>query len=545
MPRPSPPRNIDRIAALGGGIAIQHRMAFQGEYFAERYGVEATAATPPIQAMLAAGLPVGGGTDATRVASYNPWVSLWWLVSGRTVGGLEMYPPANRLDRETALRLWTEGSAWFSSEAGRKGRIAQGQLADLVVLSEDYMTVDEPRIRHIESLLTMVGGKVVHGADGYQGMAPPLPPAAPDWSPVGYYGGYQRADANPATVHAHAMAAACACGQSCGVHGHAHGHIAAAPVREDELAGFWGVSGLLLLGGLRARHARASLVRTIVAATFALRLMSVEAMAQTAARPGFKPLRQDEDWSVLCDPALRAGLIDRLKCVPLAADGSAWLSLGGEIRERYEYTHNPVWGDDPQDDNGVFLQRYMLQGDLRVGPNLRLFGQLYSALAAGRAGPTSPVDENQLDVQQAFVELSAPLPEDSSGMLRAGRQELRYGSGRLVDVREGPNVRRKFDGGLGRLAKDKWRLDLIATRPADDEPGFFDDGTNGSQALWGSYVTGRSPGWLPFGSSNPVQTVLDLPVHARDLGEAGGAERAAAGSSGWRWWLGRRSHGWR
>jgi Alginate export len=239
----------------------------------------------------------------------------------------------------------------------------------------------------------------------------------------------------------------------------------------------------------------------MVAAASALRLMTVEAAAETPERPAFKPLRQDEDWSVLCDPALRAGLIDRLKCVPLAADGSAWLSLGGEIRERYEYTHNPLWGEDPQDDNGVFLQRYILQGDLRAGPNLRLFGQLYSALAAGRAGPTSPVDENQLDVQQAFVELSAPLPEDSSGMLRAGRQELRYGSGRLVDVREGPNVRRKFDGGLGRLTMDNWRLDLIAARPADDEPGFFDDGTNGSQALWGSYVTGRSPGWLPFGSS--------------------------------------------
>jgi predicted amidohydrolase YtcJ len=235
------PRNIDRIAALGGGIAIQHRMAFQGEYFAERYGAEATAATPPIQAMLAAGLPVGGGTDATRVASYNPWVALWWLVSGRTVGGLEMYPPANRLDRETALRLWTEGSAWFSSEAGRKGRIAQGQLADLVILSEDYMTVDEPRIRHIESVLTVVGGKVVHGSGGYQGMAPPLPPAAPDWSPVGYYGGYQRADNSPA--NAHAMVAACSCGQACGVHDHAHGHIAAAPVRDEELAGFWGVLG--------------------------------------------------------------------------------------------------------------------------------------------------------------------------------------------------------------------------------------------------------------------------------------------------------------
>ncbi len=235
------PRNIDRIAALGGGIAIQHRMAFQGEYFAERYGIEATAATPPIKAMLAAGLPVGGGTDATRVASYNPWVALWWLVSGRTVGGLEMYPQANRLDRETALRLWTEGSAWFSSEAGRKGRIAQGQLADFVALSDDYMTVDEPRIRSIESVLTVVGGKVVHGTGNYQGMAPPLPPAAPDWSPVGFYGGYQRADAGPA--NAHAMAAACGCGQACGVHGHAHGQTAAAPVRDEEAAGFWGALG--------------------------------------------------------------------------------------------------------------------------------------------------------------------------------------------------------------------------------------------------------------------------------------------------------------
>ena len=235
------PRNIDRIAALGGGIAIQHRMAFQGEYFAERYGAEATAATPPIQAMLAAGLPVGGGTDATRVASYNPWVSLWWLVSGRTVGGLEMYPHANRLDRETALRLWTEGSAWFSSEAGRKGRIAQGQLADLVVLSEDYMTVDEPRIRRIESVLTVVGGKVVHGTGAYQGMAPPLPPAAPDWSPVGYYGGYQHAGAELATTHA--LAAACSCGHACAIHGHAHGQTAAVLVREEELSGFWGALG--------------------------------------------------------------------------------------------------------------------------------------------------------------------------------------------------------------------------------------------------------------------------------------------------------------
>ena len=227
----------------------------------------------------------------------------------------------------------------------------------------------------------------------------------------------------------------------------------------------------------------------------------VEGWADEPARPTLKPLRQDEDWSVLCDPAFRTGLIDQVKCIPLTLDRSAWLTLGGEVRESYQYTHNPAWGDDPQDDDGVFLQRYRLLGDLRLGPSVRLFGELYSALEDGRAGPTSPVDENQLDVQQAFVELSTPLPDDSQGMLRGGRQELRYGTGRLVDFREGTNVRRKFDGGLGRLSRGDWRLDVLAARPADDDPGVFDDGTNGSQALWGAYATGRSPGWLPFGSS--------------------------------------------
>jgi Alginate export len=190
-----------------------------------------------------------------------------------------------------------------------------------------------------------------------------------------------------------------------------------------------------------------------------------------------------------------------VKCIPLTRDASARLTIGGEVRESYQDTHNPVWGDDPQHDDRVFLQRYALFGDLHLGPSVRLFGELFSALEDGRAGPISPVDENRLDVQQAFVELSTPLPASSQGMLRGGRQELRYGSGRLVDFREGTNVRRKFDGGLGRLTHDNWRLDVVAARPADDDPGFFDDGTNGSQALWGLYATGRSPDWLPFGSS--------------------------------------------
>jgi predicted amidohydrolase YtcJ len=147
-------RNIERIAKLGGGIAVQHRMAYQGEYFVARYGHQKAERTPPIRRMLEMGVPIGAGTDATRVASYNPWVSLAWLVTGRTVGGMQLYPAANQLDRETALRLWTESNTWFSTEVGKKGQIKGGQLADLVVLSDDYFSVPAEAIQDITSVLT-------------------------------------------------------------------------------------------------------------------------------------------------------------------------------------------------------------------------------------------------------------------------------------------------------------------------------------------------------------------------------------------------------
>jgi predicted amidohydrolase YtcJ len=178
------PRNIDRVAALGGGIAVQHRMAFQGEDFAQRYGQESLAETPPIKRILAAGVPLGAGTDGTRVASYNPWVSLYWLVTGRTVGGMTMYPQANRVDRIQALRLWTEANTWFSNEEGKKGAIEAGQLADLAVLSADYMSVADEEIKGLASLITLVGGSVVHADGPFSRLAPPLPRASPDWSPV-------------------------------------------------------------------------------------------------------------------------------------------------------------------------------------------------------------------------------------------------------------------------------------------------------------------------------------------------------------------------
>jgi predicted amidohydrolase YtcJ len=203
-------RNIERIRALGGGIAIQHRMAYQGEYFLNRYGQEQTKRTPPIRRMLELGVPVGAGTDATRVASYNPWVSLYWLVTGRTVGGLQMYDDANRLERLEALRLWTVGSSWFSSEDGKKGELAPGQLADLSVLSADYFSVPEEEIKAIESVLTMVGGNVVYAKEDFAPLAPPPLPVSPDWSPVkqyAHYGGYVQTQ--PAPAHA-----------SCSMHTH-------------------------------------------------------------------------------------------------------------------------------------------------------------------------------------------------------------------------------------------------------------------------------------------------------------------------------------
>ena len=231
-------RNIDRIAALGGGIAIQHRMAYQGEYFVERYGAKSAERTPPIARMMAAGLPVGAGTDATRVASYNPWVSLNWLVTGRTVVCLGLYPGVNRLSREKALRLWTHENTWFSSEVGKKGQIKVGQLADLAVLSADYFSVAESEIPHLRSVLTVLGGAVVYGEGDYAPLAPALPRPMPDWSPVATFGGYHRTPDTAAK-----LASACGCASGCAVHGHDHAAALATSAPTADVQTFWGSFG--------------------------------------------------------------------------------------------------------------------------------------------------------------------------------------------------------------------------------------------------------------------------------------------------------------
>ncbi len=194
-------RNIERIKVLGGGIAIQHRMAYQGEYFVERYGADKAQQTPPIIKMLEMEVPVGAGTDATRVASYNPFVALYWLVSGKTVGGLSLYPQDNCLDRMEALRLWTVGSSWFSNEENQKGKITVGQLADLAVLSDNYFSIPDEQIKALESVLTIVGGKIVYAAEGFGKLAPAPLPVNPDWSPIAHYGAYPQFSNAVNTVH--------------------------------------------------------------------------------------------------------------------------------------------------------------------------------------------------------------------------------------------------------------------------------------------------------------------------------------------------------
>jgi len=240
-------QSIERIAALGGGIAVQHRMAYQGEYFVERYGHGAAEETPPIGRMMRAGVKISAGTDATRVASYNPWVSLAWLVTGKTVAGLQIYPQRNCLDRETALRMWTENVTWFSNEEGKKGRIQVGQFADLMVPDRDYFACAEDEISGITADLTMVGGKIVYGAGDFAALdkAGP-PPAMPDWSPVRSFGGYGawgEAKATGKSELGQKLAMSCGCANACNVHGHNHAAAWSSRLPIADLQSFWGVLG--------------------------------------------------------------------------------------------------------------------------------------------------------------------------------------------------------------------------------------------------------------------------------------------------------------
>jgi predicted amidohydrolase YtcJ len=245
-------KNIERVKALGGGIAIQSRMAYQGEYFTERYGAKSALQTPPVKKMLEMGVPVGGGSDATRVSSYNPWVSLFWLTAGKTVGGLKIYDEHTVLSRETALELYTRGSAWFSNQQDIKGDIQPGMLADLAVLNQDYFTVADEQVKSIESELTIVDGKIVYAKGDFSSFSPPKIPVLPDWSPTKSYNGYYSAGAGlnsglekgkSAGAAPSILASVHSCTGSCTVHQHNHDAVRTSNLPVNNYTAFWGALG--------------------------------------------------------------------------------------------------------------------------------------------------------------------------------------------------------------------------------------------------------------------------------------------------------------
>lgn len=200
----SSPRTLERIRGLGGGIGVQHRMAYHGELALKYYSAQRIAEAPPLRRMLEMGIPVGAGTDATRDTTYNPWVCLHWLTTGKTMGGLTIAAPHNRLDRESALRLYTRGSAWFSGDETKKGTIAPGMLADLIVLSQDYFTIPEEAMTATESVLTIVGGESVHAAAPFSALNPPELPVSPGWSPAsGQHTGFFKPGERVVDSHPH------------------------------------------------------------------------------------------------------------------------------------------------------------------------------------------------------------------------------------------------------------------------------------------------------------------------------------------------------
>jgi hypothetical protein len=232
----------------------------------------------------------------------------------------------------------------------------------------------------------------------------------------------------------------------------------------------------------------------------------------------FKQLRYDEDYRYLRDENVRTELLDRIKYIPLSGDGSTYLSIGGEIRERYEAFRNRDWGADPPDDNGYLLQRYMLHSDLHFGSRVRFFFQLKSGLASGEL-TVRPPDKDKLDVNQGFIDVTLFERSDRQLVVRVGRQEIQFGSSRIVSFREGPNVRQSFDGFRLSLCDEGWKVDLIATKPVETNVGFFDDAPDHARSFWGVYAVHSIP-FLSGATADIYNLGLDRKRAAFDQGTA-------------------------
>ncbi len=217
------------------------------------------------------------------------------------------------------------------------------------------------------------------------------------------------------------------------------------------------------------------------------------ARAQTTPRAEsrvYRLPRYEEDWSFLRTSTGKADWLDPIKFVPLNDGGEAYLSLGGEVRETYERFHNPNFGFQPQDPDGYLLQRYLVHADAHTNAHTRIFVEVVSALENWRAGGARPViDEDKLDFHQGFLDLSAYDNDGKGGMLRLGRQELTFGSGRLLALREGTNVPSSFDGIRASLGKRGLAVDIFVAKPVSTKTGIADDPPQAGNWFWGFYLS--------------------------------------------------------
>ncbi|MDB5384867.1 MAG: hypothetical protein JWM11_513 [Planctomycetaceae bacterium] len=232
--------------------------------------------------------------------------------------------------------------------------------------------------------------------------------------------------------------------------------------------------------------------------------LSLLAQGPAENPPHYKVLRYDEDYSYLNDVFQQTDQWDAIKYIPIGNCDNTYLSIGGEARERYEFYHDEDFGDAPassKGNNGYLLQRYLLHGDLHIGPHFRYFGQLMTGLEDGRiGGPHPDVDRDAFDLHQTFADFIAPLEgENDSITVRVGRQEMTYGSGRLIDVREGPNLRRSFDGAKILIRSGETSVDGWWSKPVRNRVGVFDDDPNPDKSFWGIYATRPAP-ILPEGN---------------------------------------------
>jgi len=185
-------RTIERLQMMGGSLGLQNRMSLDGEAYVAKWGKEAAEDAPAFGRIREMGIPFALGTDGNRAASHNPWVGIQWLVTGKTVGGLKHAASRNILSREEALRAYTSSGAWISNEEDKKGTLSVGKWADLAVLSDDYFSVPAERIAQLSSVLTVVGGRIVHGEGRYASLAPVSLKASPDWLPSNKFPGYAK-----------------------------------------------------------------------------------------------------------------------------------------------------------------------------------------------------------------------------------------------------------------------------------------------------------------------------------------------------------------